>query len=479
MKPILDNLFQHSEDKVLISTFSGKYNAKNIMDEVHYFVSLLEDKELKKKRVGVLVPKLSTYVALTLAINKLGGTVVPISWQLRKEDLTSVLQFMNPHIVFSVDEHNGFPFGETIENWAKELKMETILYRQTNNSDWSKSEFVGENKPLEEHEITFICTSSGSTGTPKGLVLSADLLDHVYQMLPNYGDFQIADNVLINIPPTSFLGTMYLFYSLHSGTNMLYPETFDFPKMVNLMEENNCNKVISTPSIFKAIYQVAKGLNATIAKNIELVGLGGENVQKDYISQFEDMNDCVFLSLYGTSEAGALASCDLRNSMEFTLVDNADYVIKDGELLTKSKTSFVGYYKNPQLNKEIFDENGFIHTGDIVKEMPGRKFVILGRKKDMIKKGGQQVIPGEVENVLEQHSSVERAVVLGAPHAVYGEQIVAFIIANQQTDTKELSHYCTKKIAGYKVPDQIIFIEEVPMVNGKVDKVTLKKMYLN
>jgi long-chain acyl-CoA synthetase len=149
------------------------------------------------------------------------------------------------------------------------------------------------------------------------------------------------------------------------------------------------------------------------------------------------------------------------------------------ELLVKSPTLFKFYYNMPEITREAMTEDGFIRTGDLAQWSESNNIILIGRKKDLIKKGGAQVVPGEVEKVLSEHPNVTQASVIGMPHPVFGEQVVAFVIANKLLEPSELFEHCIARIARYKVPDQIEFIEKLPMVSGKTDKVALRQMYVN
>ncbi|MFC4557780.1 class I adenylate-forming enzyme family protein [Virgibacillus kekensis] len=478
MKTVIDTLFDRDSGKAVLATFNGNYTAEAMKEKVHYYEEILKDQELSQKKVGLLVPMIDSYLALFLAVNKLGGTVIPLSWQFRQEDLTNVLDYLDPHIVFTVEVHNGFAFGDAVQTWAESTNRETVVYTAASSNEWARQTYKGETKPLEQNDIPIIVCSSGSTGTPKGLICQPDFVDALYRVLPELTDFQPEDSVLLIAPPTSSAGLAFFLYGIYSGATVAFAESFDFKKMTNLVRDNKCNKIIGTPSIFKAIFQIAKELDPEILKNMKLVGLAGEKITTDYKDQFEFMDDCTFTSMYGNTEAGVIGQSVLEDKVEFTLLKETRHKIKDGELLIKSPTSFGGYYKNPELTKELFDENGWIFTGDMVRETEPGKFEMIGRKRDIIKKGGQQVVPAEVEKILVQYSKVKQAVVLGAPHDVFGEQIVGFIVPSGELDLKDLSYFCAQRIAGYKVPDHLKVLSEIPVSQGKVDKVTLRKMFM-
>jgi non-ribosomal peptide synthetase component E (peptide arylation enzyme) len=152
---------------------------------------------------------------------------------------------------------------------------------------------------------------------------------------------------------------------------------------------------------------------------------------------------------------------------------------QDGEFLIRTLAGFMGYYKQPDLTSELWTSDGWFLTGDLVRKNENHKLEIVGRKKDVIKKGGQQVVPGEVEKILLQHPNVKQAVVLGAPHSIYGEQVVAFAILYDESRVKELYPFCAERIARYKVPDTFEIVSDIPIMQGKTDKITLLKQFLS
>ncbi|MGG2199779.1 class I adenylate-forming enzyme family protein [Paenibacillus validus] len=463
-------------DKVVLTTFSGHYTSRDIQAEMDRYISLLRPLELKGKKVGLLVPAIPSYAALVLAINELGGTIIPLSWQFRKEDLSAVLQFLDPHVVFSINTHNGFPFAEVMEAWAIGSGKETLLYTSDDCKEWKSKAIAGAERALEQDKIDFICCSSGSTGTPKGMVVGIHAFDFSFQLLKDFNELKPTDVVFLNAPPNSVFGIASLLTGIRSGVRIVFPDNFELPRMITLMQETACNKVVSTPSIFKAIYTFGQSLNPDVFKKIEFVGLTGEMMTEDYVKQFDLMQQCKFVGQYGSSELGGAMLCDLRQQLEFTVYDGVQYKVKEDELLLKSPAAFSGYYQNPQLTEQCFDEEGWFYTGDLVRLNEKNKLELIGRKKELIKKGGQQVIPGEVEKVLSQHAGVKQAVVIGAPHPVFGEQIVAFVVPQDDLRTDDLYAFCRAKIAGYKVPDRIVAIAEIPVAQGKVDKITLRTM---
>jgi acyl-coenzyme A synthetase/AMP-(fatty) acid ligase len=262
------------------------------------------------------------------------------------------------------------------------------------------------------------------------------------------------------------------------------PEALDMPIVMNLLKQNPCNKIATTPSIFKGIYLFAKNISPDSLKNFELGSLAGEQISDEFIKLMKDFQSCRLKNSYGLSEQGVLMfTNDIRSEVvEWSVADGNQYKVIDlssdgvGELMFKTPFGFDGYYLNDELTREALTTDGWFYTGDLVRVNEQGKIEIVGRKKQLIKKGGVQVIPSEVEQVLNKHTKVSQSAVVGIPHSVYGEEIVAFIIAEDDLNLDDLFSFARERIANYKVPGKIIKIKEMPIIQGKLDKVTLRNI---
>ncbi|MBP1153979.1 MULTISPECIES: class I adenylate-forming enzyme family protein [unclassified Paenibacillus] len=482
MNTFFDRYMQTQDrSKTILTTFTGSYNAAELTQQMDAYVDLLHNKKIRGKRVAVLVPHVFSYVSLIMAINKLGGVVSPISSSYRSDDLKQILSFLDPHIVFTITTHGGFPFAHEVEEWAKSSDNYTVLYKSDDSFQWEERNIgdMSREKPDEAAPIDFISFTSGSTGVPKGLMLQTSNLEALGQCFKDTSDMRAGDRLFVTAPASSVMGLAIISVGFKQGAQIILPDSFELPLMVKLMKDSNINKMLTTPSILKAIYPFAEQMAPVTIANLEFCGLAGEVVTEEISNQFSFNDKCRISGIYGCSEHGGILDCDLRKKAQWSLYSGIDYKIDlDGELLVRTPHGFLGYYKREDLTSQVWTLDGWFRTGDLVRMNEDNKFEIIGRKKDLIKKGGQQVAPGEVEHILLQHPNVKQAVVLGAPHPVYGEQVVAFTVLHDATSVKELYPFCSGRIAGYKVPDAIEVLSEIPIVQGKADKITLRKMFL-
>ncbi|WP_428911905.1 class I adenylate-forming enzyme family protein [Niallia sp. Krafla_26] len=469
-------------NKQILSTQSGNYTYQDIYRGVEQNTNLLERiGNVKKKRVALIVPSVFQFTTLSLAISKLEGIIIPLSPLLRKDDLVSLLDFLNPHIVFTISMHNGFHLSETVRDWALSSHKDRIILTQEENEEWSISNISGEKNPLEEVNIQILGCTSGSTGMPKGIVYDVDFVKRVDDGIKVGLHMKQNDKLFLIAPATGVFGLAWILSSLHSQNHLVIPENFNFLEIIQLFEHQPSEKLITTPSLFKAFDLYCKSLNKSVINQVSLLCVFGEMVTPQFIKTYSDLHAKI-MSFLGITEFGTVMYTeeDIRNGISWTLLPNVDYKLESpneegiGELLFKCESPFLGYYNRPDLTNEVF-KNGWFFSGDLGRVTPEGKIEMMGRKKDMIKKGGQQVIPGEIESFLTKYPGVHSAVVVGVPHPVFGEQIVAFVQKDNELTINDLYEYCNNRIARYKIPDQILTIDEYPMIQGKIDKVTLRK----
>ena len=211
--------------------------------------------------------------------------------------------------------------------------------------------------------------------------------------------------------------------------------------------------------------------------------------------RIEERLNCKLLNAYGLIEGTSVVTMthlddpeDVRLNtvgrpipgVEIRIVDENRKDLPKGEIgeLAVRGYNMAGYYKRPDKTKEVIDEEGWLYTGDLAKYYDDVNISIVGRCKDMIIRGGFNVYPTDIEDCILQMPGVQTAAVVGKPHEVLGEEIIAFVVpkAGADIDSKAVSQFVFKKIANYKFPDKIYMISEMPIViAGKIDKKVLNQ----
>ncbi|MCI2256047.1 acyl--CoA ligase [Domibacillus sp. PGB-M46] len=480
-----DNLVVEKEKashKTALSTLTNSYTYGELKKEIKKYKSMLSEYgDLTGYRAALIIPSVFTYTALFIAINKLGGTIVPISHQFKNHDLTSVLELTKPHFIFTAQNNDHTEQIQLVKRWVDKEGKQVNFYFQENNQ-WKLNKSNGEKYEQDKEKIDVIGCSSGSTGAPKGIMINMNSWKSWINQIEKEFKLSEEDAIFSTFPLNSPYGIAWLLTSLKNGTKIIFPESFDVFKIINYLRNHHCNKIVATPSAYNSLNLFLQQGNRDVLERLDRIMISGEPVTPAFIESLKGMEHCMLTACYGISEQGILlVKKDMKELYKsgWDLVDGIEARIgHDDELVFKSPAVLNGYYKRSDLTKEVL-EKGWYYTGDLGTRLENGNIQLIGRKKDMIKKGGQQVIPGEVEKVLAKHKHVKSVSIVGVPHPILGEKVVAFITGEVLVPHTELYNLCKREIARYKVPDEIYQLEELPMNQGKIDKLKLKKLAAN
>ena len=220
---------------------------------------------------------------------------------------------------------------------------------------------------------------------------------------------------------------------------------------------------------------------------------GSAPVPAETIKRFEETFHCLVIEGYGLSESTCRStfnppdenrragSCGLPIGNEMRVVDDDDTEVADGqlgEIVLRGDNVLKGYYKNPEATAVAF-RNGWFHTGDIGYRDSEGFYFIVDRKSDMIIRGGENIYPREIDEVLYQHPAVSAAAVVGVPDDLYGEEVAGFVVLRDggEASERELIEFCKARLADYKCPKTIRFVKDIPKgPTGKLLKRELAKM---
>ncbi|MGG1557721.1 class I adenylate-forming enzyme family protein [Geobacillus thermoleovorans] len=468
--------------KTILTSQTGSYSLDDIRQEVNKYCSLLTQLgPVQRKRVAFMIPYASSFLSLLLAVNRLGAVAVPISPFLRSEDLSRLLEFINPHVILTIRQHQNFQFFNAVSQWAHGTGEETIIYDSVKGDHWKATVVAGMPKPVESEPVDIIACTSGSTGVPKGVMVDFNFIQFGDAALSAALSLSASDKVLGIVPFSGLFGLCLMVVSIKKRLHFVATESFHFPDIIRLLHTHPVNKLVTSPSLFRSLYLLAK---KPVLEPLELIGLAGERITADFIEAVRPIDHCRIISIYGLTEIGGVmfSKNDVRQGMDWELVPGIEAAIVNapdkreiGELVVKTPNGFLGYYQRPDLTQEAY-RDGWFYTGDVARMTESGAIEIVGRKKEMIKKGGQQVIPGEIESLLASHPSIFAAAVVGIPHPIFGEQIVAFVVPKEHVSDTNLYSFCRERLASYKVPDHIFTIDEIPVSQGKADKVKLQQL---
>ncbi|MDT5234048.1 MAG: fatty-acyl-CoA synthase, partial [Mycobacterium sp.] len=342
--------------------------------------------------------------------------------------------------------------------------------------------------------------TSGTTGFPKGATLShRNILNNGFftTELLNFGS---DDRLCIPVPFYHCFGMVLgnLGCTTH-GTAMVIPAPgFDPGLTLDALESERCTAVYGVPTMFIAMLgdpDLANRNLSSLRTGIMAGSVCPVEVMKRCIN---DMNMTEFSIAYGMTETSP-ASCQTRIDddlerrtasigrahphVEIKIVDPATGEIVErgepGEFCTRGYSVMLGYWQDEEKTREAIDADGWLHTGDLAIMRPDGYCNIVGRIKDMVIRGGENVYPREVEEFLYTHPDIEDAQVIGVPDEKYGEEICAWIrmkAGRSPLDAQAIREFANGKLAHYKIPRYVHIVDEFPMtITGKVRKIEMRE----
>ncbi|WP_462411213.1 acyl-CoA synthetase [Neobacillus sp. Marseille-QA0830] len=443
----------------------------------------------KGDRVALLSPAHIGYFDLLFACGKIGAIFVPLNWRLSAHEIIEILKDCTPVLI------GVHPQFENLISQLTDLKI-TSFYIGDSEYDritsWPEKDGLPEG--IEETDPLAMIYTGGTTGRPKGVVLShRSILWNAINTILSWGLSH--DDVTINYMPmfhTGGLNALCIPILMNGGT-VVIGEQFTGPKTVESINRYGCTIILLVPTMYHSLIQTEEFQTGSFPTM--RVFLSGAAPCPLSIYEAFQKKGLAFKEGYGLTEAGpnnfyiSPEQAQIkRGSVGKPMLFNTIKIIKSdghetrpnevGELLIRGKHSFTVYWENEKATQETW-EDGWLHTGDLARRDEQGFYFIVGRKKEMIISGGENVYPLEIEQWLASHPAIDEVAVIGLPDEKWGEIVVAFIVLKRTLtlESVDLNSYCERKLGRYKIPKQFVFLEELPKTHvGKIDKKKLKEI---
>jgi long-chain acyl-CoA synthetase len=437
-------------------------------------------------RVGLMLPNVPYFPAIYFAILRAGGVVVPMNVLLRGREVKFYLGDSGAKLLFAWHD-----FGEAAEAGASEAGAETLLVKPG-----EFEQLVMENDPdsgVEERaagDTAVILYTSGTTGTPKGAELThSNLRRNCTVTQTTLGEFSHEDVLLGALPLFhSFGQTCTMNSAVAVGACVTMLPRFDPEKALEIIERDKVTVFQGVPTMYNAMLH-ANAADTVDASCLRLCMSGGAAIPVELIRGFEEKFGCAILEGYGLSETSPVASFnhpdkERKPGSIGTPIDGVEMQVWDddgnevpqgevGEIVIRGHNVMKGYWERPEATENSIDDDGWFRTGDMAKMDEDGYFFIVDRKKDLIIRGGYNVYPREIEEVLYEHPAIQEAAVVGVPDESLGEEVGAAVVLKkgESLDADEIKSYVKEQVAAYKYPRKIWFEDELPKgPTGKILK---------
>jgi long-chain acyl-CoA synthetase len=450
-----------------------------------WFAGVLAAKGLVEgDRVAIMLPNIPHFAVCYYGALRAGELVVPINVLLSRRELAFQLRDCGARLLFAWE---GFA-GEA-QPGARDADAECVLIAPRGfEPPLPAIEPRRDVVDAEPDDTAVILYTSGTTGTPKGAELTHQSLLRNCQLMREALDLG-ADAVTLGALPLfhSFGQTCALNTTVAGGGTLTLIPRFDPVKALEIIQRDRVNLFEGVPTMYEAMLHHPERKRFDTS-SLKLCISGGSAMPVELIRRFEDAFACSVMEGYGLSETSPVASFNPPDrerkpgsigvpveGVEMKVVDDEDKEVprgEIGEIVIRGHNVMKGYWNQPDATAEAI-RDGWFHSGDMARVDEDGYFFIVDRKKDMIIRGGYNVYPREIEEILYQHPAVREAAVIGIPHDLYGEEIAAAIALKDgaQTTPEELREYVKEEVAAYKYPRHIWLVHELPQgPTGKILK---------
>jgi O-succinylbenzoate-CoA ligase len=474
----------------------GQYNLNS-----NRIANALKEKGIVKgDRVAVLMMNSAQYMELFFAIAKIGAICVPLNCRLVPDELTFILKDSGAKLLVYGDEVKKavaeiFSKGDTateIETWAhagsNENKDEFALdfdqmIRTSGDDEPALSAF--EDDPL------FIMYTSGTTGLPKGVVHTHNTVTWAVINMDATCELRQDDRFFVPLPLFHVGALLPAIMAVYTGITVISLKAFDPSLAWKAIESERVTNSLMVPTVMNFMLQ-APEKDSCDYSSFRWASIAGAPVPVSLLESCEKIG-IRLEQLYGLTEACG-PGCQLMGDdvarkpgsagkgflfIDVRVVDAYDKDVptnEPGELILNGKNVMDGYWNRPKETEQAL-KNGWLHTGDVATMDEEGFIYIVDRIKDMIISGGENIYPAEIEKVIASMPQVSAVAVIGVPDPKWGEVPMAVIApSDKELDEKVVIDYCSGKIARYKMPKAVTFVDELPMTStGKIQKQVLKK----
>lgn len=443
--------------------------------------------------VSLLLPNSVEYVIAYFACWQIGALAGPINSLLKSQEIAFVISNSEARALLIASE-----FLPLIEGIRDELTNLKAIIAFDDETGATREHTTGANPTADigpDHEAIIIYTS-GTTGKPKGCLLThANVIANARQISSWLG-FTEKDRLLTMMPLFHMnavsVTTMSALYA--GGSTVVSPKfsASRFWQIVSDYQITSFGSVATMLSMLLSTYPdgVPEGLKTD---QLRFAMCGSAPVPAEVLRRFEEKFHCLVIEGYGLSESTCRStfnppdqrrrpgSCGVPIGNEMRVVDEEDRDVPDGdlgEIVLRGENILKGYYKNDAANATAF-RNGWFHTGDIGYRDKEGFYYIVDRKSDMIIRGGENIYPREIDEVLYQHPDIAAAAAVGVKDELYGEEVAAVVVLKPGANASEqdVIEYCKARLADFKCPKTVHFVADIPKgPTGKLLKRELAKM---
>ncbi|MGZ6993644.1 MAG: class I adenylate-forming enzyme family protein [Acidimicrobiia bacterium] len=446
----------------------------------------------KGDRISIYLPgdQALRWIVVYAATHKAGAIAVPTNTRLSVPELVTILRHAEVAACVTCDAlldqalavREQVPSLRLVINaGTRSAESNVVDYEDALHTDGSDLQV-----PTSVDDLADIMYTSGTTGLPKGVAVR----HRNVAMIPNHEPQWTGSGWLHGAPMFTFAGIAFIYNPMKMGLHGMYLPKFDATRWLEIVEREKPTMAFLVPAMAELLV-ATPGFADPDLTSLRAVSIGSAPLApRTLLALQERLPDATVSNSYGMTEAGPAYIVMPKEEvtkrigsvgkpvgpMELRIVRDDDSECDPGEvgeLLSRMPGRQREYYKDEAATASTWTADGWLRSGDLGYLDEDGFLYLVGRKKDLIIRGGNNIYPPDVEAVILEHPDVQEAAVIGVPHAVLGEDVAAFVVvrSDRDLDVEELLGFCAERLADYKRPRQVHLVDELPRnATGKVMK---------
>ncbi|MCL5958787.1 MAG: long-chain-fatty-acid--CoA ligase [Chloroflexi bacterium] len=506
----LERNLRRNPDKEAIVFRDRRFTYRQFCDQVDALAVGLAGLGVKKNdKVALYLPNWPEFLFAYFAIVKLGAIVVLLNTRYRSTEVHHILSDSDASVLIAAVEFDNFHYPPMVRELRPSLPLlrHILVVGDTTDDDvLSMGKLLSENEGRHideadidpDEDVGMIMYTSGTTGRPKGAMIPHSSLlkmDAATSVSYEY----TSDDVFLLVVPIFHITGMHSFgAAIRFGAKMVLVDVFKAELVLQAIEKERISIYTGVPTMF-ALELAHPNFKKYDLSSLRTGLMAGAVCPEELMRRVMNEMGCNAHIGYGMTEtAGGITNTRFEDDIirrtstvgrpnpgvSVRIVDDAGHEVPHGEvgeITVKGPGVTKGYYKMPEATKEAFDDEGWFHTGDLGSVDDAGYVKIVGRKKEMIIRGGFNIYPREVEELLYTHPDIVEAALIGIPDDIFGERTCACVVPRPCCNVKEqeVQEFCRGKLADFKVPDFVRLMESLPHTStGKISKLMLKEQII-
>jgi acyl-CoA synthetase (AMP-forming)/AMP-acid ligase II len=467
----------------------------------------------KGDRIGVLQVNCNQYVEAYYASAMIGAIFVPLNFRAKADELSYMIFNAEAKILFA-----GSRYSEMVDAMLPQLSTvkqcisidrkeeKKLYYEDVIDSASSEESFI----EIGDDDITMLMYTAGTTGRPKGVPLRHSafvsyVLENVDPASP-----EIEERNLLTVPLYHVAGIQAMLAAIYGGRTLLMMRQFEVKEWLEAIQREKATRAMLVPTMLKRVIDDPDFSKYNLS-SLKIITYGAAPMPFEVINKaIKTMPRVKFINAFGQTETAstitALGPEDHRiegteeekerklkrltssigkplPDVEVKIVDEEGKALPSlevGEIWARGPRIMTGYWRDEQKTSQVMTQDGWLRTGDMGWMDEEGYIYLAGRGDDMIIRGGENISPEEVENILHSHPKVEEAAVIGVPDPEWGQEPRAVVVLKRGKDatSEEIIEYCRSRLSGFKRPRSVVFIDSLPRnPMGKVLRKKLREEY--